>query len=105
MNVLLLVAGVALIACAIVDVVWTALWADGGSGPLSGVVTRGVWRMLRRLVSRWDPALSLGGPMAIVVTLVMWMSLLWAGWVLVFASDQGALVDAAGDAAEHRTRG
>lgn len=99
MTILLLVAGIALLVCALVDVVWTALWADGGSGPLSGRLTRTIWRALRRLVSRWDRAMSLAGPVAIVGTLLMWVSLLWAGWVLVFASDQGALVAQDGSAA------
>ena len=96
MSVVYLALGVLLLGAALVDVLWTTLWPDGGSGPLSGPLTTVLWRSTRRIGRVWDRALSLAGPCVLMLTLGMWIAMLWAGWVFVFAFDPDALIDKTG---------
>ena len=93
MTPLLGVVGAVLVVAAIVDVLWTALWVDGGSGPLSARLSSWIWWMMRRLGGRRSRLMSLGGPMIVAATLVLWVGLLWAGWTLLFAADTDAIVN------------
>ena len=93
MTVLYLALGAFLLALAIVDIIWTTLWVDGGSGPLSSRLTTLLWRGLRKLGGRRSRTLSLAGPLILIVTLFAWVLLLWAGWVFLFAGDAGSLID------------
>jgi hypothetical protein len=54
--------GVVLLIAALIDVLWTTLWPDGASGPLSGPLTTVAWRSARRISRLWDRDLSLAGP-------------------------------------------
>ncbi|WP_049924369.1 potassium channel family protein [Halopiger djelfimassiliensis] len=92
MQPLYLGAGLVLLIAVIVDILWTTLWVDGGSGPLSGRLTTGVWRGLRRASGDRTRPLSLAGPLILSLTLVMWIGLLWIGWTLLFAGGTNALV-------------
>ncbi|ELY70075.1 potassium channel family protein [Natronobacterium gregoryi] len=94
MQPLSLFAGAVVLLAVIVDILWTTLWVDGGSGPLSGRLTTTVWQGLR-LGSRDDSrALSLAGPLILALTLALWIALLWIGWTLLFAGGRVALVSA-----------
>ena len=77
--------GLLLLVAAIVDQLWTALWVDGGAGPLSSRLTTGTWRGLKRLGGPRSRLLGLSGPLVLILTLVMWVGLLWVGWTFVFA--------------------
>ncbi|MFC6767159.1 potassium channel family protein [Natrinema soli] len=92
MNPFYLVAGLVILAGAIVDILWTTLWVDGGSGPISGHLTTVVWRGLRIVTRDHNRTLSLAGPIILTVTLAMWIGLIWLGWTLIFASHPHALV-------------
>ncbi len=94
MDPLFLLLGVGILVSVIVDLLWTTLWVDGGSGPLSSRLTTGLWRGLRRVSDDGSQALSLAGPLILVATLVLWIGLLWIGWTLLFAGGQTALVSA-----------
>jgi hypothetical protein len=89
---LILPIGIALVALAIVDALWTTLWVNGGGGPLSSRLAGGLWWGLRR-ATREERAwpLSLAGPVVLVAVVLGWVGLLWAGWTLIFASDPAAL--------------
>ncbi|TMT86678.1 two pore domain potassium channel family protein [Haloterrigena sp. H1] len=93
MNTIYLAIGVALLGGGIVDILWTTLWVDGGSGPISGRFTTGVWKGLRLVTRDHDRALSLAGPLILTLTLVLWIGLIWIGWTFIFASYPTALVD------------
>jgi hypothetical protein len=92
MQLLYLAIGIVVLAAVIVDIIWTTLWVDGGSGPLSGRVTTVTWRGLRALSDDHPKALSLAGPLILTFTLAMWIALLWVGWTFLFASGDAALV-------------
>ncbi|ARS89462.1 potassium channel family protein [Natrarchaeobaculum aegyptiacum] len=92
MDPLYLVAGALVLALVVLDVLWTTLWVDGGSGPLSSRLTTGIWQGLRIASGDRSRALSLAGPLILAATLVVWIGLLWLGWTLLFAGGQPALV-------------
>ncbi|EMA43680.1 potassium channel family protein [Halobiforma nitratireducens] len=92
MQLLVLLAGLAVLALVIVDILWTTLWVDGGSGPVSGRLTTMVWRGLRRASGDDSRVLSLAGPLILALTLVIWIALLWVGWTLLFAGGPTTLV-------------
>jgi hypothetical protein len=85
--------GIGLLVVAVVDLLWTTLWVDGGAGPLSARLTTGIWRGFRTIWREHSRKLSLAGPTILVVTLVTWIGLIWAGWTLVFAGGETALID------------
>jgi hypothetical protein len=84
--------GATLLITAIVDILWTTLWVDGGSGPLSSRLTTWTWRGLRHLGDQQSRALSLSGPIILTATLVMWVGLIWGGWTLIFGGGENALI-------------
>jgi hypothetical protein len=84
--------GVGILVLAVVDILWTTLWVDGGSGPVSARLTTGIWDGLRRLGDERSGALSLAGPIILVATLVAWVGMLWGGWTLLFAGGENALL-------------
>ncbi|RQH01325.1 potassium channel family protein [Natrarchaeobius oligotrophus] len=92
MEPLFLAAGAVLLGIVIVDILWTTLWVDGGSGPLSGRLSTTVWRGLRRASGDDSRVLSVAGPSILTLTLAMWIALLWLGWTLLFAGGSPALV-------------
>ena len=93
MAVALLVVGICLLAIVVVDLLWTTLWVEGGAGPLTDLLMAGTWRGFRRTVADRSRLLSLSGPVILVLGLVAWLVLLWAGWTFVFASAEYPLID------------
>ncbi|WP_137288150.1 potassium channel family protein [Natronorubrum halophilum] len=92
MDALYLLVGLVVLAAVIVDILWTTLWVDGGSGPLSARLTTWTWRGLRAVGGDHPRALSIAGPLILTLTLAMWIALLWFGWTFIFASGEPALV-------------
>ena len=90
-----LLAAIPVIAVVVYDVVMTAISANGSAGPVSGPLTSGIWRALRRGArSPSSRRLTAAGPVVVVVLLGVWLLGLWLGWTLLFAADPGAIVDA-----------
>lgn len=96
-SVLALLAGLLLLAAALVDIFWTTLWADGAGGPISARWTSALWRALRAFGRRRPRLIGLAGPVIVSSTLVVWIAMLWAGWALVFAFDDDSLRDTTND--------
>lgn len=93
MSSVYLVLGVVLLATVVIDLLWTTLWVEGGAGPLTSLLMASTWRVFRATMSPDSRLLTLSGPSILVLGFTMWITLLWAGWTFVFASDPGALVD------------
>lgn len=94
MEILVLLAGVALIALAILDALMTTLSATKRAGPVTRITTAAVWRTALA-VHRRTPGhglLTSTGPVLLVLSLAIWMTLLWAGWTLIFGSYEGVVV-------------
>ncbi len=60
------------------------LFHPGGSGHLSDVLARSLWRMFQRLNTRYSAPLGLAAPTALVVIIASWTALLAVGWALVY---------------------
>lgn len=99
MHLLAAVLGVALIVIAIVDLLWTTFLE--GAGPLATRASVWLGRMILRLHRkthvqcardrRW---LARAGLITVCVTLLIWATMFWLGWGLVFNGSSRALVDA-----------
>lgn len=88
-----LVLGILMLLLAVVDLLWTTLWVDGSAGPWSSRLSSWTWRGLRRLGGRNSRTLSLSGPIILMLTLLSWVLLLWAGWTFIFAGNLNSLID------------
>jgi hypothetical protein len=76
------VVGAALVLVALTDIFRT-LWHPRGFGGLARGVFTTVWRVTRPL-SRGDRSSEVAGPLALVLTVVVWTSLIVLGWGLVY---------------------
>lgn len=93
MSAFFLMLGILLLLLAVVDLLWTTLWVDGSAGPWSSRLSSWTWRGLRRLGGRNSRTLSLSGPIILMLTLLSWVILLWAGWTFIFAGNLNSLID------------
>jgi hypothetical protein len=92
-NLFFLALGSLLLSSAVIDLLWTTLWANGGAGPLSTRLTTALWRGLRTLGGDQSRLLNLAGPIILTLMLTMWIALIWGGWTFVFAGGENALTD------------
>ena len=93
MNRLLALAGILLIAFTLFDALWTTI-APHGAGPLSKRMARGWWGIslwIHRRIGAHG-LLAFAGPALLVVAFLVWVSGLWAGWLLLFSAEPGAVV-------------
>lgn len=85
-----LLLGSALVVWANVEAFWTVLSLQGG-GPVTGWMTRGVWagclRLPRPVLHRLMPGI---GTTIVMLTLTLWIALLWLGWWVLFSADPGS---------------
>lgn len=93
MGFILAATGFILIAMAMLDVFWTTL-AMGGGGPLTARVARGLWQVAlrRHRTAASHRLLTVAGTFILLFTILLWIVLLWGGWVLLFSADAGAVV-------------
>lgn len=100
MTALTLLAGVAVVVVALVDVTWTTVAAGSGSGPVAGWLTGRLWQGAlawhRRRPSH--AFLAVTGVTLVVVVLATWLGLLLGGWALVFSASDGAVRETASNA-------
>ncbi len=93
MNELYLVAGILLTIWGLVEGLWTTLWIDGNSGPVTSRFTTGIWKIFRMLFSsQSNRKLSLAGPVILISTVLLWIITIWLGWTLIFYSTPRALL-------------
>jgi len=88
--------GIVVLGITVVDLLWTTLWVEGGAGPLTAWVMAGTWAGIRTTVGQYPRVRSLSGPVILVLTLSVWIVLLWGGWTLVFAGTPYTLIDTVG---------
>lgn len=75
----------------IIDLLWTALWVDGGAGPLSDRLTTFVWRMVKKIDN--DLLYNIVGPVILSSIILSWFFLMWLGVTLFFAGDPQSIVN------------
>ena len=93
MNPGLLILGTVVLGVAVVDLLWTTLWVEGGAGPLTSRLMASTWAAIRRPGRRYPRVLTLAGPVILSLGLATWIGLLWGGWTLVFAGAENAIFD------------
>lgn len=93
MNPIYLALGAFFLLLAVVDILWTTLWVEGGAGPLTSRLMSSTWKTLKTVSGKRPRILSLSGPLILVLGLTMWIALLWAGWTFLFAGGEGSLID------------
>lgn len=93
MNVGYLLLGVALLAVAIVDLLWTTLWVEGGAGPLTARLMSSTWGFFRNFGRKRPTVRTLAGPAILTLGIGVWIAMLWLGWTFVFAAAEAPLVD------------
>lgn len=78
-------AGVLVLLLLYLDVFLTIFHPEGHGGPLTGRLNRAAWGGLRALAgARPAKALAFAGPLMPVLTLIVWMGLLIAGYAAVY---------------------
>ena len=96
-SVLLVVLGALTICLVAWDVILTTLTLGEGPGPLTRKVLGWGWRHVLRVArhpdGRRSGLLSVAGPLLLVVTAALWVTMFWAGWSLVFLGSD-SVVDA-----------
>lgn len=92
MNLLYFVLGSFFLLLVIVDLLWTTVWVEQGAGQLTSQLMSWTWKSIRKVGSRNPLVLTLSGPLILILGLSIWISFLLAGWALIFASADGALV-------------
>lgn len=84
--------GALVILLVLVDLVWTALWVEGGAGPLTRAISRTAWGAFKTLDSGSHRLLTVAGPVILVLGVLGWVTGLWAGWSLLFSSSPASVV-------------
>ncbi|MDP9444358.1 MAG: potassium channel family protein [Actinomycetota bacterium] len=93
------VLGAALLGLGTYDTLRTTLAPAAGGGPVTRRLSSALWRAARRS-SRPDGALlASAGTVILLLTVAVWVVLLWAGWTLVFAADSDGIVSRSGSPA------
>lgn len=92
MERLLGIIGAVVLLAGIIDILWTTLWVGEGAGPITTRVTSYGWKAVRA-IGRYRTLFSLFGPAILVLTIVVWVVLLWSGWTLLFSVDDSAIVN------------
>ena len=89
----LILLGALLVGLALHDAVITTMSAGNGGGPLTQRVGRWVWRGLTGVSSGGaSRLLPYAGTAVLLATLLIWVTLLWSGWTLIFASSPEAVL-------------
>lgn len=82
--------GASLIACTMVDALWTTV-TPHGAGPGTGRLGRAIYGAARALGGGSAPGWA--GAAVLVSAIVWWTAGLWLGWTLVFSVDPMSIVD------------
>lgn len=91
-RIILGILGLSLLIFVVVDLVWTTLFLGGG--PLTRRLSNSLWQqMLRRHHDQPDYQLPApAGLLIILLTISVWMVLIWLSWTLIFNMVEGAVV-------------
>lgn len=93
MNEGYIIAGLLLLTAGMIDFLWTTLWLESGAGPITRCLSAWLWKGCRKISGDHAKVLSMAGPLLLCLTLVIWISLFWSGWVLIYSSDPHSLME------------
>ena len=93
MDTWMLVVGALLLAVVGYDAIATTLSAGAAAGPVTSRIGAGWWRLARNLArTPGSPVVSSSGPIVILLTIAVWLAMLWGGWMLIFSADPDAVL-------------
>ncbi len=106
MTAILALAGVAIVAFTLVDLIWTTVAAGSGPGPLTARVAPRLWQLALWVYSRTHSHRLLSASAVVIVfaLLTVWLLLVLAGWWMVFLSSSSALLTSTGSPADAMSR-
>ena len=88
MNYFYLISGIVVTTWAFIEGLWTTVWIDGQSAPITGRLTTIIWKVMRGIMNtKKDQILSLAGPFILVITVSIWIIMILLGWSLIFYAD------------------
>lgn len=91
-----LIVGLTILSLVAWDVLATTLSLQSVAGPMTRLLMRAIWSVLRRGAGPVGAALKArAGPAVLLATVAAWVVMLWAGWWLVLLADDGGVVEAA----------
>jgi len=93
MRILYLIVGIILLSLFLIDLIWTTLWVDGRIGPVSGPMSRNIWKFVRNTSDSNSFWMSLSAPFILLATLLTWIGLMWLGWTFIFSLDPTSISD------------
>jgi len=95
MQIFLVFLGLVIIGFTLSDLLLTTLTLDGG-GPLVNTLARWIWKAMLRhhRCASSQRLLSFTGLGILLSTTLLWLSLVWAGWTLIFSASDQAVVNA-----------
>lgn len=89
----MLVLGGLLIVIVGYDAISTTLSIGAGAGPITSRIGAGWWSLARRLArGPTSPVVVSAGPVVVLLTIGVWLALLWGGWTLVFSADPDSVI-------------
>ncbi|HWC11993.1 MAG TPA: potassium channel family protein [Acidimicrobiales bacterium] len=93
MSAVVAAVGVVLILVSVLDLGWTTVAAGSGAGPVTSRMASGIWQVALGLHRRREShqLLSVAGVITVFAVLGAWIVLAVIGWLLVFASSDGAV--------------
>lgn len=92
MDLVYLISGIVIVTLTLIEALWTTLWVDGDSGPITSRFTTLIWKLFRFLTKSGNhKLLSLAGPFILFITVFSWISLLFFGWIFIFYSDPDSI--------------
>lgn len=91
-RIILGILGISLLLFTVADLIWTTLFLGGG--PMTRKLSNALWRwLLKRHHARTDDQLPAWSGLGIILlTISLWMFLIWLSWVLIFNMSEGAVV-------------
>lgn len=99
MPIVLVIVGATLVLITLIDVGATTLPTSAHGGPITSPLAKGLWSLPPRRSAGGGHHEALHAASLVIVTavIVAWLVLLWAGWSLLFLSQDGAVVEAASE--------
>lgn len=96
-EIAMVAAGLVLVLFTFVDAITTTMVLSANAGPLTSRINKAVWRLLllRHKNGATGPShlVQIGGVLLLLLSVTVWLLMLWGGWLLVFAADARAVVD------------
>ncbi|WP_051364260.1 potassium channel family protein [Pontibacter actiniarum] len=84
--------GIVSVIWGFVESLWTTLWVDGTSAPLTGRVTTFIWKSMQGVFGKRNhKLLSLSGPVILIATISFWIVMIIIGWSLIFYTATDAI--------------